>query len=70
MLGFELFSADQLRAHAVALAAGHSVDRRPGEDRLLPRLAENERVLIAAHDAVTDAARPLRMKRSADGGRR
>ncbi|MBN2565579.1 MAG: hypothetical protein JXB46_07690, partial [Candidatus Eisenbacteria bacterium] len=58
MLGFELFSADQLRAHAVALGTGHSVDRRPGDDRLLPRLAENERVLVAAHDAVTASASP------------
>ena len=30
----------------------------PGKDRLLPRLAENERVLVTAYDAVTAAATP------------
>ena len=54
----ELFSAEQLKDHAVALATSHRVDRRPGEDRLLSRLAENERVLVTAYDAVTAAATP------------
>ena len=46
LLRSELLSSDQLKQHAVALAGSHSVDRRPGRDRLLPRLAENERVLL------------------------
>ena len=58
MLRSELFSADQLKHHAVALAGSHGVDRRPGNDRLLPRLADNERVLVTAYAAVTAAATP------------
>jgi cyclic beta-1,2-glucan synthetase len=48
LLSSELFSADQLRLYALALAASHRVDRRPGADRLLPRLAENETALVTA----------------------
>jgi cyclic beta-1,2-glucan synthetase len=58
LLSSELFSADQLRLYALALAASHRVDRRPGADRLLPRLAENETALVTAYDAVTAAATP------------
>ena len=32
------------------------MDRRPGKDRLLPRLDENERVLQEAYQVVTSAA--------------
>jgi cyclic beta-1,2-glucan synthetase len=56
LLRSELFSIDQLKHHAVALAGTHSVDRRPGLDKLLPRLAENERVLYMAYGVVTAAA--------------
>ena len=56
----ELFSIDQLKPYAVALAGSHRValgpDRHPGRDKLLPRLAENERILYAAYDVVTAAA--------------
>ena len=45
-----------MKHHAVALAGGHRVDRRPGKDRLLPRLHENERVLLEAYEVVTAAA--------------
>ena len=51
----ELLSVDQLKHRAVALGSGHTVDRRPGRDRLLGRLAENERALLAAYDIVTAA---------------
>ena len=44
LLRSELFSIEQLKRHAVALADQHSIDPRPGPDRLLPRLADNERV--------------------------
>ena len=58
----ELFDAEfgkngeQLKRHAVTLAGQHRIDPRPGTDRLLPRLADNERVLMAAYDVVTIAA--------------
>ncbi len=56
LLRSELLSSDQLKHHAVVLAGGHRVDRRPGKDRLLPRLHENERVLLEAYGVVTAAA--------------
>ena len=58
LLRSELFSIEQLKRHAVTLAGQHSIDQRPGPDRLLPRLADNERVLLAAYDVVTAAATP------------
>ncbi|MGB5396584.1 MAG: hypothetical protein WBN96_05495, partial [Gammaproteobacteria bacterium] len=56
MLRSELFSIEQLKRHAITLAGQHGIDPQPGPDKLLPRLAENERVLIAAYDVVTTAA--------------
>jgi cyclic beta-1,2-glucan synthetase len=56
LLRAELFSIEQLKRHAVTLAGQHRVDPRPGPDRLLPRLADNARVLLAAHELVTAAA--------------
>ncbi len=56
LLRSELFSIEQLKRHAVTLAGQHRVDPRPGPDRLLPRLADNARVLLAAYDVVTAAA--------------
>jgi cyclic beta-1,2-glucan synthetase len=38
------------------LAGRHRIDPHPGPDRLLPRLAENARVLLTAYDLVTAAA--------------
>ncbi|MHB1189097.1 GH36-type glycosyl hydrolase domain-containing protein [Thiobacillus sp.] len=58
LLRSELFSIEQLKRHAVTLAGQHRIDPRPGPDRLLPRLADNERVLLAAYDVVTAAATP------------
>ncbi len=55
LLRSELLSADQLKHHAVALAGSHGVDRRPGRDKLLHRLTENEGALLAAHEAVLAA---------------
>lgn len=52
----ELFSNEQLKRHAVTLAGQHRIDPRPGADRLLPRLADNGRVLLAAYDIVTAVA--------------
>jgi cyclic beta-1,2-glucan glucanotransferase len=56
LLRSELFSIEQLKRHAVTLAGQHRIDSRRGPDRLLPRLADNARVLLAAYDLVTAAA--------------
>ncbi len=58
MLRAELFSIEQLKRHAITLADQHKIDARPGPDRLLPRLTDNARVLLAAYDVVTAAATP------------
>jgi len=58
LLRSELFSIEQLKRHAVTLAGQHKIDPRPGPDKLLPRLADNARVLQAAYDVVTVAAMP------------
>ena len=58
LLRSELFSIEQLKRHAVTLAGQHRIDPHPGPDRLLPRLADNARVLLAAYDVVTAAATP------------
>lgn len=55
LLRSELFSIEQLKRHAVMLAGQHRIDPRPGPDRLLPRLADNEDVLLAAYNVVTAA---------------
>ena len=51
----ELFSDEQLRRHAAAVARRHQLDPRPGPNRLLLRLADNEQVLRQAYDLVTRA---------------
>jgi len=58
LLRSELYSIEQLKRHAVTLAGQHRIDPHPGPDRLLPRLADNARVLLAAYDLVTAAATP------------
>ncbi|NDP48521.1 MAG: cyclic beta 1-2 glucan synthetase, partial [Sulfuriferula multivorans] len=58
MLRSELFSIEQLKRHAVTLAGQHKIDPNPGPDHLLPRLADNARVLLAAYDVVTAAVIP------------
>ncbi len=56
LLRSELFSIEQLKRHAVVLAEQHSIDTARGPDKLLPRLADNARVLQAAYEVVTSAA--------------
>ena len=56
LLRSELFSIEQLKRHALTLAGQHRIEPHPGPDRLLPRLADNARVLLAAYDVVTAAA--------------
>jgi cellobiose phosphorylase len=55
LLRTELFSLEQLKRHGLTLASRHRLDPSPGPDRLLPRLADNARVLMAAYDVVTAA---------------
>jgi len=58
LLRSELFSIRQLERHAVTLAGQHRIETRPGPDKLLPRLADNARVLRAAYDVVTAEGAP------------
>ncbi|MDO9172475.1 MAG: cyclic beta 1-2 glucan synthetase, partial [bacterium] len=51
----ELFSADQMKHHGKSLAESHGPCRERAPDRLLSRLAENERVLAETRDLVTEA---------------
>jgi len=51
----ELFSADQMEQHGKGLAAAHKLTSRRGPDRLLPRLAANEAVLVDACNLLTAA---------------
>jgi cellobiose phosphorylase len=52
----ELFNVDQLERHAKAIAGSHQLAVGRASDKLLPRLDENERVLIETYDLVTAAA--------------
>lgn len=51
----ELLSADQLSIHAREMTGWYGVDMHGGEDRLLPRLAENEAVLLETFTLITAA---------------
>ena len=58
----ELFSAEQMEQHGVALARQHRLSPRSSSDRLLRRLDDNAAVLAAACEtltAVTQASRDL-----------
>ena len=58
----ELFSKEQMRQHGKSLAAQHSVDLGRAPDRLLARLADNEKILNeTCHllTAATQANRPI-----------
>ena len=52
----ELFTVDQLARHATSMAGWHDVETRPGRgsDRLLSRLADNERALREAYALITE----------------
>lgn len=56
----ELFSLSQLARHGATLADWHEIDHRPGRDRLLARLASNERILLDAYRVVTEAVQSKR----------
>lgn len=55
LLRTELLSLEQLKCHGQRLASRHRVDQATGADLLLPRLADNARVLMAAYDVVVAA---------------
>ena len=58
----ELFSGDHLALHAKETACSYRIDTRKGHDRLLPRLADNEKVLLETHallNAAIDADRRI-----------
>src|SRR2546423_2362330 len=54
----ELFSVERLEQYAATLAAEHQVSARPRRGRrLLPRLEENARALVAAYRTLAEAIR-------------
>ncbi|MGB3222942.1 MAG: glucoamylase family protein [Desulforhopalus sp.] len=58
LLRSELFSIEQLKRHAAKLAGRHKISSIQGPDKLLPRLSDNARVLLAAYEVVTAATSP------------
>jgi cellobiose phosphorylase len=57
LLKSELFSADQMEQHGKIIAGWHRLSRGNPEDRLLKRLAENESILLAVHNLLTEAVK-------------
>ena len=58
----ELYSGDHLVQHAKETASLYRLDTRKSHDRLLPRLADNEKVLLETHEllnAVIEANRTI-----------
>ena len=56
----ELFSGDRLAQHAKEAACSYSIETRKGQDRLLPRLADNEKVLLKTHELLHAAFKAKR----------
>src|SRR5208337_4560476 len=56
----ELFSANQMEQHGKTLAGWHKLSTGPVPDQLLPRLAENERVLSDACNLLTATVKDKR----------
>ncbi len=52
----ELLNVDQLERHARHIAVAHRLASGRTDDRLLPRLGENERVLLDTYDLIAAAA--------------
>jgi cyclic beta-1,2-glucan synthetase len=51
----ELFNLEHLKRHAKAFALTHEVAAGPGPDQLLPRLSENEAILLSAYEQLSAA---------------
>ena len=67
----ELYSVNQLEHHAKVLAGLHELATgtaraRAASDRLLPRLEENERILVRTYDLVTAAVERVHFHHSLD----
>src|SRR4249919_1938875 len=56
----ELFSADQMERHGKTLAGQHRLSQWRTVELLLPRLADNEAVLLRACEMLTEAMRSSR----------
>lgn len=56
----ELFSVDQFKLHAEHIARTHQVRFKPGREKLLSRLKENEKILLRAYDLLNDAGKAKR----------
>ncbi len=56
----ELFSVVQMERHGQYLAGVHKLDRRPGPESLLSRLASNEAVLIRVYNLLTETVKENR----------
>jgi cyclic beta-1,2-glucan synthetase len=52
----ELYNVDQLERHAKAIATTHELAKGKSPDKLLPRLSENEKVLLNAYALIGLAA--------------
>lgn len=52
----ELLNVDQLERHARGIASAHRLATGVVEDKLLPRLAENEAMLVDTYDVIANAA--------------
>lgn len=50
----ELFTVEQLEEHAIFLAGKHKLDPGPSTEKLLRRLAENEKILLEVHAILTE----------------
>lgn len=59
-LRLELFTAEQMAQHGKSLAAAHELTFERAADRLLPRLAANEKVLVEVCDQLSHAAETQR----------
>ncbi len=53
LLRAELLSIDQLKRHAITMAKQHQINPRRTADKLLARLADNERVISSAYQVIT-----------------
>src|SRR5436190_18559033 len=53
----ELFSVERLEQYARSLAAEHRIVKKKGRARLLPRLEDNGRKLVAAYRTLVEAVR-------------
>ena len=52
----ELLNVEQLERHARTIAGAHRLSTQQTADKLLPRLVENERILVNTYDQIAAAA--------------